>query len=285
MVIPDPTTRACLTADEAFAELGIDRTTGYRAIKEGTFPVPVIRVGRLIRVPTAALRQLLDPAARAIREPTTPILTTPPPTRQARARRCRWCLGPSWPTNATRPPRGRNATGATHEPTRIHPPTRRQLDGPLAHRHRRRPQAPLQRRVPHQEGRPGLPHRRRWPRSAAACSPNRRKVTFGDFLTERWLPARKMSLRPSTYASYQTDDQPARDPRARSHPDPAALTRPARPLLRRPRRRAASHPRPCATSTSCCTRRSATRSARTSCPAMSPTPPTHPSSTARAATR
>jgi excisionase family DNA binding protein len=60
-VIPDPSVRPCLTADEAFAELGIDRTTGYRAIKEGTFPVPVIRVGRLIRVPTAALRRLLDP--------------------------------------------------------------------------------------------------------------------------------------------------------------------------------------------------------------------------------
>lgn len=58
-MIPDPSIRACLTADEAFAELGIDRTTGYRAIKEGTFPVPVIRVGRLIRVPTAALRTLL----------------------------------------------------------------------------------------------------------------------------------------------------------------------------------------------------------------------------------
>jgi predicted DNA-binding transcriptional regulator AlpA len=60
-VIPDPSVRPCLTADEAFAELDIDRTTGYRAIKEGTFPVPVIRVGRLIRVPTAALRRLLDP--------------------------------------------------------------------------------------------------------------------------------------------------------------------------------------------------------------------------------
>ena len=60
-MIPDPTTRSCVTADEAFAELGIDRTTGYRAIQEGTFPVPVIRVGRLIRVPTAPLRRLLDP--------------------------------------------------------------------------------------------------------------------------------------------------------------------------------------------------------------------------------
>ena len=62
-MIPDPTTRSCVTADEAFAELGIDRTTGYRAIQEGTFPVPVIRVGRLIRVPTAPLRRLLDPLA------------------------------------------------------------------------------------------------------------------------------------------------------------------------------------------------------------------------------
>ncbi len=59
-LIPDPTTRACVTADEAFAELGIDRTTGYRSIKDGTFPIPVIRVGRLIRIPTAALRRLLE---------------------------------------------------------------------------------------------------------------------------------------------------------------------------------------------------------------------------------
>jgi excisionase family DNA binding protein len=60
-VIPHPSVRSWLSAEEAFAELGIDRTTGYRAIREGTFPVPVIRVGRLIRVPTAALRRLLDP--------------------------------------------------------------------------------------------------------------------------------------------------------------------------------------------------------------------------------
>ncbi len=58
-MIPDPTTRPCVTAEEAFAELGIDRTTGYRSIKDGTFPIPVIRVGRLIRIPTAALRRLL----------------------------------------------------------------------------------------------------------------------------------------------------------------------------------------------------------------------------------
>lgn len=59
-MLPDPADRPCVSADEAFAELGIDRTTGYRAIKEGTFPLPVIRVGRLIRISTAALQQLLE---------------------------------------------------------------------------------------------------------------------------------------------------------------------------------------------------------------------------------
>jgi len=29
------------------------------------------------------------------------------------------------------------------------------------------------------------------------------KITFGEYLTDRWLPARQMSLRPSTYASYR----------------------------------------------------------------------------------
>ncbi len=57
---PDPAKRSCVSADEAFAELGIDRTTGYRAIRAGTFPIPVIRVGRLIRVPTLALRRLVE---------------------------------------------------------------------------------------------------------------------------------------------------------------------------------------------------------------------------------
>lgn len=59
-MLPDPANRPCVSADEAFAQLGIDRTTGYRAIREGTFPLPVIRVGRLIRISTAALRQLLE---------------------------------------------------------------------------------------------------------------------------------------------------------------------------------------------------------------------------------
>jgi predicted DNA-binding transcriptional regulator AlpA len=59
-VVPHPNERAVISAEEAFMELGIDRTTGYRSIRQGTFPVEVVRVGRVIRVPTRALRRLLQ---------------------------------------------------------------------------------------------------------------------------------------------------------------------------------------------------------------------------------
>lgn len=55
--------RSVMSAEEAFEHLGVDRTTGYRAIKEGRFPVPVIRVGRIIRVPVDPLMQLLNGTA------------------------------------------------------------------------------------------------------------------------------------------------------------------------------------------------------------------------------
>lgn len=58
--LPNRDDRSCVSADEAFRHLGIDRTTGYRAIKAGSFPLPVIRVGRTIRIPSAALRSLLE---------------------------------------------------------------------------------------------------------------------------------------------------------------------------------------------------------------------------------
>jgi predicted DNA-binding transcriptional regulator AlpA len=59
-VLPDPSDRPVISAEEAFKELGIDRATGYRSIRDGTFPLEVIRVGRVIRVPTSALRRLLQ---------------------------------------------------------------------------------------------------------------------------------------------------------------------------------------------------------------------------------
>lgn len=59
-MLPEPEDRPVLSAEEAFRELGIDRTTGYRAIRDGSFPIDVIRVGRAIRVPTVALRRILQ---------------------------------------------------------------------------------------------------------------------------------------------------------------------------------------------------------------------------------
>ena len=43
--------------------LGIGRTASYQLVRENQFPVPVLRIGRLIRVPTAPLLQLLGLAS------------------------------------------------------------------------------------------------------------------------------------------------------------------------------------------------------------------------------
>ena len=58
-MIPDWRERPVISAEEAFAELGIDRSTGYKAIRDGTFPLPIVRIGRRIKIPTIALRRLL----------------------------------------------------------------------------------------------------------------------------------------------------------------------------------------------------------------------------------
>lgn len=39
--------------------LGIGRTTAYEMVRTGRWPTPVLRLGYRIRVPTAALRELL----------------------------------------------------------------------------------------------------------------------------------------------------------------------------------------------------------------------------------
>jgi hypothetical protein len=39
--------------------LGIGRTAAYALVRAGRWPTPVVRAGRLIRVPTAPLLQLL----------------------------------------------------------------------------------------------------------------------------------------------------------------------------------------------------------------------------------
>jgi predicted DNA-binding transcriptional regulator AlpA len=39
--------------------LGVGRTAAYQLVRENQWPTPVIRVGKLIRVPTAPLLELL----------------------------------------------------------------------------------------------------------------------------------------------------------------------------------------------------------------------------------
>ncbi len=44
----------------AATALGIGRTTAYELVRTGRWPTPVLRLGNRIRVPTAALRELLS---------------------------------------------------------------------------------------------------------------------------------------------------------------------------------------------------------------------------------
>jgi len=44
---------------EAAAMLGIGRTLAYRLVREGSWPTPVIHVGRLIKIPLQPLEDYL----------------------------------------------------------------------------------------------------------------------------------------------------------------------------------------------------------------------------------
>lgn len=54
--IPDPQETPFLSVEQAGHVLGLSRDSIYAAIHAGS--IPSIRVGRLYRVPTAALRQM-----------------------------------------------------------------------------------------------------------------------------------------------------------------------------------------------------------------------------------
>jgi excisionase family DNA binding protein len=56
---------AVLDLVEAAALLGVGRTTAYRLVHDGQWPTPVLRLGRLIKIPTQPLLELL---AGTIRE-------------------------------------------------------------------------------------------------------------------------------------------------------------------------------------------------------------------------
>ena len=51
---------ALIDVPTAAAVLGIGRSLAYDLVRTDRWPTPVLRVGKLIRIPTAALRRLLD---------------------------------------------------------------------------------------------------------------------------------------------------------------------------------------------------------------------------------
>jgi predicted DNA-binding transcriptional regulator AlpA len=57
--LPDPATRPTVSAEEAFRLLGCGRSSGYELIRADAFPVPVLRLGRRIRIPTAHVLAIL----------------------------------------------------------------------------------------------------------------------------------------------------------------------------------------------------------------------------------
>jgi len=59
VTIQDLRQRTVVTAEEAFGVLGIGRALGYRSIREGTWPTRVLRLGRVIRIPTGELLAVL----------------------------------------------------------------------------------------------------------------------------------------------------------------------------------------------------------------------------------
>ena len=70
---------ASLSLIEAAALLGIGRTHAYNLEAAGEFPVPVLRLGRVIRVPTAPLLDLLGLPAPTLAAPSDPGTPNPGP--------------------------------------------------------------------------------------------------------------------------------------------------------------------------------------------------------------
>lgn len=49
-----------LTVVEAAEVLGIGRTTAYALIREGGWPTPVVRLGKLIKIPASPLHHFVE---------------------------------------------------------------------------------------------------------------------------------------------------------------------------------------------------------------------------------
>lgn len=51
---------ALVDVPTAAAVLGIGRSLAYELVRTGQWPTPVLRIGRLIKIPTAPLRRLIE---------------------------------------------------------------------------------------------------------------------------------------------------------------------------------------------------------------------------------
>jgi excisionase family DNA binding protein len=56
---------AMLTVSEAAEVLGVGRTMAYALIRSGAWPTPVVRVGRLIKIPAEPLQRLVSTGSTA----------------------------------------------------------------------------------------------------------------------------------------------------------------------------------------------------------------------------
>jgi hypothetical protein len=57
---PSSREAATTSIEDAGRRLGISRSLSYQLARENRFPVPVIRAGRRLLIPTAALERLLN---------------------------------------------------------------------------------------------------------------------------------------------------------------------------------------------------------------------------------
>ena len=55
-----PRLPAVLDLPRAAAMLGVGRTTAYKLVQQGRCPTPILRIGRLIKVPTKPLLDVLS---------------------------------------------------------------------------------------------------------------------------------------------------------------------------------------------------------------------------------
>jgi len=57
---PKPKLPPVLDLPRAASMLGVGRTTAYKLVRQDRWPTPVLRIGRLIKVPTKPLLELLS---------------------------------------------------------------------------------------------------------------------------------------------------------------------------------------------------------------------------------